>query len=1685
MQSRLEEARSAIEQSRARRASQGVTPQEPVRVNQDTLEPATPFDVPQDDRHGFLNRIQSFAEASAGGIAKTLLQVVPGEQTMFNEKALMENITQAGDELERPTNPWDMLRWDAMRVAEGWRRTDQASVNLDVIPGSGLNLPGDATLNKVDVGVKGAAEMIADPLNLVPGGTIVKMGGKGTAVALRKVGAGVLAEAAASKASTFAAAAESVRGMMHPLGNVPSPKDFLPNATASKIATLGDVGIDSVPGTVTTPPTGVGVRGTDGMFIRPDTTDAIVGNLDEAAKKLPNWVAAMRDIEGGTYSKYAIGPAQWAMTRINPITMISAGTTLSKKLRLATLAHQIQAVAAPTQTDFALRTLNNFAGYKGDIPHGLFSVKSEGVLAKLGINKPIQGVFDVTDDGIIENLVDSSGKLIPMADDGLNAAHHQYSVFEAAFKDPRYDYGKKFNGKLITELSEAEIDRIISIGGVNPVFVNQAFAIKHIQNWFKEAGDMLDEFGVPRKDVYEGDDLMQYIGRVARSRDDIAFPANKRTTGAVQTQQKKRTYTEETFDEGLNSGLQYEGNFMLSAREFSDSVYHSIRDQQLKNKADSLGHRIRDDELNPIRDRLNKAKESYGQITRALALVNNNAAGMKLKGAQVAALRRVGDEFGFDWSETKAIDVTDRQIAALKQARVQSKKLLDESRAMEKFVVNQSSKDMAELFTKFGIPHSRSGNIWNATEIPTEFQRAFPEFARELRKLQAIDVRLANAPDLPKRKIRRSGDRVVTTEDRRTRSWEKSREKLAKAIRRDARQHVTDAGRADSAVKTAQGTRKLVGSEQRWLGNHFPELKKQLDQANAESVEAVRKERIGEVRELLEKEAASAKQMQDQIASDLSKKAKGLRGEIWTVNAKGFDHKLGKHPISVVSGPDYRDALEEGTLLVKRKEASQQRLGFLNGLFFTEDDVKQLERALLLPDTSTPRGQAAAVFLRVAPAAGDLVRVLKAGFDFGAPFLQGIPVLARRPDIWAKGTARHMAVFARGGQIHTTYLQQNMGALREMVQMGVPFGGAASDYFVAVQRGGVLPKVGSTVGDITGIKGSDRLAARGVKKGARSFEAVATRFEQSFEAFGDYARIEMWKAMRDTAAKDGESGLKELAAFIRNSTGALNSGSLGVSPTQQALERGWLFFSPRYTRASLALVADAFQGGLRGREARQTFANMVAGGTATYAGIATALGQEIKLDPRSKADGGNGAEFMTIEINGNNVGIGSFWTSFVRLIASTGAQAVEDPAVLMQPNTRDNPIARWLRSRSAPMSGLAVDLQNGSTFMGEPLDGLGDWGTHISKQTMPFVLENALFDDGAVFGRLTTAMPAELLGGRTFNVSVIEQRDSERDLAAHERFNKNWDELNGLQKDSLENDPNRPLGRLTQQVKDESGKMRPADPESADGLIDAYFESKEEIEADWRSVIRQGISLYDDQRIDAVTLKERYIEPANADRRLRIGDLSEDDSFQEVENYFAQLADDGGAIIPEEYAFGKYIDEIVSADFSDPIIGFNFRARDAAERKFGDEFGQEMLAYVRERFSAARESYDFEMPSMLDELYIGRERFQWYWRDVEAEVLKQQRNPEQVLYKYEQYLGSTPTERTRMSETERDLKSFLSTMSKTRRFLREKNPELDAFLYRWGFADTLAHPDNNFAGAETFWRHAPGMSFPLPTATFE
>ena len=919
------------------------------------------------------------------------------------------------------------------------------------------------------------------------------------------------------------------------------------------------------------------------------------------------------------------------------------------------------------------------------------------------------------------------------------------------------------------------------------------------------------------------------------------------------------------------------------------------------------------------------------------------------------------------------------------------------------------------------------------------------------------------------------------------------RKKLADAIEKDVAQASDDAKRLKVEVEKFGLKGGWSRGQRQWFKNHYPAYIKELEASLLLDPSKARTERLNELSKKFTELVTEQKAVLDNAVNQLEDRKGDIAGAV-TVSKKSFDRRfahiaagkmdetVGKHKLVVLTGQTWREAVQQDGKTLIVKETSRKNLPFLTGMYFREADVKTIEKSLLLPETDTELGILKAFFLRTAPAAGDIARVLKAGFDFGAPFLQGIPLLARRPDIWAKATARHYKIAANSRAFHQVYLQNNIDVIREMAELNIPIGAGASDYFNALQRGGAVDRLGGFLDENLKLKhlekGNLKLAAKAVRAPGRGIQRAGKVFEESFEGFHDYARIEMFKAMRDNAAlKDPERGLLDLAAFIRNSTGALDTGMLGVSPSQQAFERGWLFFSPRYTRASLALMADAFQGGVRGEQARQTFLQMASAGALTYMAYATAMGQDIKLDPRPKSAGGDGAEFMTISIAGQNVGIGSFWTSMIRMLASTTTTAINDPEILMQPSTRDNPIARWIRSRSAPTTGFTAYIFNQATFLGESLESPSDWAAHITKQTLPFTLENAIFEDGPIFGRLAAGVPAEFAGGRTFPVSVIEYRNAERERSARARFDKGWDELNGLQKDSLENDPDLDLGRLTRIVKEEATKMQPADPGSADAAIDSYFSAKGEIETDWRMSIKSAVSLFERQVIDTVVFKEHYLEPANAERRAKVGEASSDPEFRLVKEYFEQLAERNGPLLPEDEAFKEYIETVVTADFSHPVIGFDFRARDIEENNFTDRYGQEMLAYVKERFKSARESYDFQFPALIDELYIGRSNYEYYWEDLEKDVLSRQSDPERIRELHEQYYRMSEVNRKRYKEANPELKTFLNTLEKARRYLREADASLDAFLYRWGFTSTLAHKDNQFEGADIYYRQHQATTF--------
>ncbi len=231
------------------------------------------------------------------------------------------------------------------------------------------------------------------------------------------------------------------------------------------------------------------------------------------------------------------------------------------------------------------------------------------------------------------------------------------------------------------------------------------------------------------------------------------------------------------------------------------------------------------------------------------------------------------------------------------------------------------------------------------------------------------------------------------------------------------------------------------------------------------------------------------------------------------------------------------------------------------------------------------------------------MRTLQASMDFSAPFIQGLPVLARDPQAWAKATLEHFKAAADPSG-YAKYLAEpdNMAIRAERLFFGGT--GSISEFHEAV------PQVTEILGEIPKIGGTLQTISK----------QTLGRTEMAYSAFGEVARDELWKALRykvidKTTGKFDTKLARELAATIDKMSGSLNINTLLIGKSQKEFENGFMFFASRYTRAGLALAADVFRGGLKGSEERKALGSLIAGGTISYIRVCNALGQQPNLDP--------------------------------------------------------------------------------------------------------------------------------------------------------------------------------------------------------------------------------------------------------------------------------------------------------------------------------------------------------------------------------------------------------------------------------------------------------------------------------------
>ena len=263
---------------------------------------------------------------------------------------------------------------------------------------------------------------------------------------------------------------------------------------------------------------------------------------------------------------------------------------------------------------------------------------------------------------------------------------------------------------------------------------------------------------------------------------------------------------------------------------------------------------------------------------------------------------------------------------------------------------------------------------------------------------------------------------------------------------------------------------------------------------------------------------------------------------------------------------------------------------------------------------------------------------------------------------------------------------------------------------------------------------------------------------RGFDAFLGSARIINFHALAKLE-KGGDEALFALGRYVNTKLGTPMLGGLGLSQGQRQAERAIFMFSPRYTRSVLGMVGYAFGKGLPAKDAREALFTMLFGGAAAYVGIAKAIGlpnSEIleRLKPTS------GGRFLSIPIGGMEYGFGGAYRSFLAFGVALGIHDNWDFSSWEQA-LADNPISRFLRSRTAPVTGTLIDFLRGEDYIGRPVSlqsftddpdlALSYAESHLAPLNITGYLQS---------GENPIALAVETVGGRSSPMAPKEMKEA-------------------------------------------------------------------------------------------------------------------------------------------------------------------------------------------------------------------------------------------------------------------------------------------------------------------------------------
>lgn len=362
-------------------------------------------------------------------------------------------------------------------------------------------------------------------------------------------------------------------------------------------------------------------------------------------------------------------------------------------------------------------------------------------------------------------------------------------------------------------------------------------------------------------------------------------------------------------------------------------------------------------------------------------------------------------------------------------------------------------------------------------------------------------------------------------------------------------------------------------------------------------------------------------------------------------------------------------------------EAEVQGHGAFAGKVYPAEIAKKLNRSF---------GEQQHHIVNALSEASTMVKAFMLTGDLAQYLQQGGPMMFRHPGIWANATIKSLKAIA-DPNITGRYLlnADNYKAATEFAQSGGSLG-HLQDFMSGSQPGELATRV-------------------------PVIRQIVTRSGQAFGTFFDIAKIEMWKALRESTPKDQWGTTIEM---IDNIVLSGKMESAGLSPGRATGERIALM-AAAYLRGAAQLVAGMAERGVAGKQARIILSSYVGGLMATMTGLYLASGMSWEEIRKRLTPGLNNKKFLAYPIKTGNstqeIGPGGIVLNLVSLATDIGMNANDPKAVA-------DLSGKWLQTKFGPALSTGSALLSGKNAYGQPQSRLKT----IGQNFMPIAAQRML-----------------------------------------------------------------------------------------------------------------------------------------------------------------------------------------------------------------------------------------------------------------------------------------------------------------------------------------------------------------------